>query len=180
VPSIEFDGWREEGKIYSQPPAKYYYVEVSWTVRNDLNTAIFLCPRVTGFGVDTGYMQGHVVNPGQTYSGACGHEFTWVEGAEDDVTVEYVYSLSYWNPPYYELGSATHHVVMPPYPAETPPGSPPPPTPPPKHPIIGRIIDWWRQRPKMTEVGEVREWAKRRPKVVALFVARLRKGRVKR
>jgi hypothetical protein len=32
----------------------------------------------------------------------------------------------------------------------------------------------------MTEVGEVREWAKRRPKVVALFVARLRKGRVKR
>jgi hypothetical protein len=122
MPSIIFDGWREEGKRYWYGGAYIYKYEVSvkWTVYNDLNTAIFLLPRITGFGVDTGYLQGHVINPNQTYNGECGYEFDWIEGAESDVTVEYVYSLDSFKPPYYNLGSASKHVIMPNYPPPTP------------------------------------------------------------
>jgi hypothetical protein len=132
MPSIIFDGWREEGKRYWYGGAYIYKYEVSvkWTVYNDLNTAIFLLPRITGFGVDTGYLQGHVINPNQTYNGECGHEFDWIEGAEDDVTIEYVYSLNSYNPPYYDLGSASKHVIMPNYPEQPPPSQPPPSQPP--------------------------------------------------
>jgi hypothetical protein len=123
MPSIIFDGWREEGKRYWYGGTYIYKYEVSvkWTVYNDLNTAIFLLPRITGFGVDTGYLQGNVINPNQTYNGECGHEFDWIPGAESDVTVEYVYSLDSFKPPYYNLGSASKHVIMPSYPEQPAP-----------------------------------------------------------
>jgi len=139
MPSIIFDGWREEGKRYYYGGAYHYkyIVSVKWTVYNDLNTAIFLLPRIVGFGIDTGYLQGHVVNPNQTYNGECGHEFDWVEGAEDDVTIEYVYSLNHYNPPYYDLGSTSRHVVMPNYPEQPPPEQPPPYQPPSEQQYVG-------------------------------------------
>jgi len=169
MPSIQFGEWKEKGKrYYSGGGYIYKYsVSVEWTVKNDLDTAIFLSPRITGFGVDTGRLQGHVVNPGQTYSGSCGHEFDWIEGAEDDVTIEYVYSLTPdYSPPYYPLGSATKHIKMPPYSQVSEPGgSPPPSEAPPKFPIANKFISWWRVHPKWRNIREVIGWLRSRPKI---------------
>jgi len=115
MPSIEFYNWRETPQVYWRPAAKTLIIEVDWTVRNDLNTAIQLLPRFTGFGIDTGYLLGHVVNPGETYSGSFGQEIPLSPGRADYVTIEYAYVYAPYtkDKPIYPLGSITRYVVHP-------------------------------------------------------------------